>query len=143
LVRDPGLLREVRRGDRPSASQHNLMIELLRRRHHGELVTQVGGDTFVRSRAKSRPTIKLVVVTSVMEDRLRVQEISVTSLHGTWERTGPSFDAAPWPSQQLSDYEDKSSIVMIAHKFGSYWVVQMTGDRVYGTWPADFCDECT
>jgi len=59
-----------------------------------------------------------------------------------WQNVGEIFDAAAWPSQELSDYEGADQIIMKAEKYGTYWVVQLMGDRLHAVYPDAFCEAC-
>lgn len=135
-------LDDVRPGDPIIAEQATVVKRLLNRKVTGPGVIETATGWHIRPLPGGRGTpAKLVRVSAVLEDRLTCQEVRLTDWR-TWENVGDTFDAAAWPTQELSDYENASNIVMVAFKFSGYWVVEMTGDRPYVEYPQAFCDSC-
>jgi len=139
---NPHLLRTPHPGDPLSAEQGALITQLLRRTFTGAGVMQTSrGWTITQRPSTPVAAQRLVRITAVLSDRLRCQEVRMIDWR-EWQNVGEIFDAAAWPSQELSDYEGADQIIMKAEKYGTYWVVQLMGDRLHAVYPDAFCEAC-
>jgi hypothetical protein len=92
----PDELRHVRPGDRPSASQHNAMVDLLHREVYGHNVVRMpGGSWLVKRQASRAVAFQIVFVTGIDETSVFVKIGTKTPTGWSVPTTGDSIAVVP------------------------------------------------